>query len=258
MVGATTKAGGPHYLHGLVHWEDAPTWLTNPESSSGADGEPNVDPSWLHTAQKLDEQTWTTVFGPDQDISALRAERNVLRHVPTPVLVRWEHGPAEHLLRVVSAGLRAGAPMTVSINPVPSTEEGDAPNISSEGVRGQVEQLRREFQGTELGAPVDIHVEPTGEFHRRAQQLAEVPPTAEGGGDARIRLISDWVGDRAGALAAKRALQHALGGTPDVAVYAGPVVSAGEVELLPFVHEQAISITAHRFGTPDHLTDEIL
>ena len=26
VVGPTTKAGGPHYLHGLVDWEDAPTW----------------------------------------------------------------------------------------------------------------------------------------------------------------------------------------------------------------------------------------
>ena len=33
---------------------------------------------------------------------------------------------------------------------------------------------------------------------------------------------------------------------------------AGEVELLPFLHEQAVSVTAHRFGTPDHLTDAIL
>ena len=41
-------------------------------------------------------------------------------------------------------------------------------------------------------------------------------------------------------------------------VYAGPVVSAGEVELLPFLHEQAVSVTAHRFGTPDHLTEGVL
>ena len=60
------------------------------------------------------------------------------------------------------------------------------------------------------------------------------------------------------ALAAKRDLQRTLGESPDVAVYAGPVVSAGEVELLPFVHEQAISVTAHRFGTPDHLTDGVI
>ena len=57
---------------------------------------------------------------------------------------------------------------------------------------------------------------------------------------------------------ARRALHAALGDTPDVAVYAGPVVSAGEVELLPFLHEQAVSVTAHRFGTPDHLTEGVL
>ena len=58
--------------------------------------------------------------------------------------------------------------------------------------------------------------------------------------------------------AARSALHAALGDTPDVAVYAGPVVSAGEVELLPFLHEQAVSVTAHRFGTPDHLTEGVL
>ena len=36
------------------------------------------------------------------------------------------------------------------------------------------------------------------------------------------------------------------------------VTGAGRVELLPFLHEQAISITAHRFGTPNHLTDELV
>ena len=39
--------------------------------------------------------------------------------------------------------------------------------------------------------------------------------------------------------------------TTDLAVYDGEVTSAGRIELLPFVHEQAISITAHRFGNPD-------
>ena len=262
VVGATTKAGGPHYLHGLVDWEDTPTWLTSPESSSTDtdDGQAGgIDPSWLHTAQKLDEKAWTSTFGVDHDISALRAERNILRHVPTGVLVRWESGPAEHLLRVVSAGLRASAPMTVSINPVSSTEqEGHAP-ISPEGVRGQVDQLRREFQAPDgTMAHIDVHIEDTAAFHERARELAEQDPSADGAGDARIRLISDWVAQPEVALAAKRDLQRTLGESPDVAVYAGPVVSAGEVELLPFVHEQAISVTAHRFGTPDHLTDGVI
>ncbi|GAA2615502.1 bifunctional proline dehydrogenase/L-glutamate gamma-semialdehyde dehydrogenase [Paractinoplanes durhamensis] len=49
-----------------------------------------------------------------------------------------------------------------------------------------------------------------------------------------------------------------LSSTPDLAVWAGPVTEAGRVELLPFLHEQAISITAHRFGNPDRLAEEVL
>jgi len=57
----------------------------------------------------------------------------------------------------------------------------------------------------------------------------------------RVRLVG---GDAA-------ALAAALGGAPEVAVYGGAVTAAGRIELLPFLREQAVSITAHRFGTPD-------
>ncbi|BBH18652.1 1-pyrroline-5-carboxylate dehydrogenase [Nocardioides baekrokdamisoli] len=40
------------------------------------------------------------------------------------------------------------------------------------------------------------------------------------------------------------------GGRADIALYDQPVVESGRIELLTFVHEQAISVTAHRFGTP--------
>jgi len=46
------------------------------------------------------------------------------------------------------------------------------------------------------------------------------------------------------------ALAQATGGSPAVAVYGGEVESAGRVELLTFLREQAVSICAHRFGTP--------
>ena len=258
VVGPTTKAGGPHYLHGLVDWEDAPTW-------AGGEGRPGSEAdgagaSWLETARALDTHAWTTVFGVATDVSALEAERNVLRHVPTPVLVRRHSGPADHLLRIVSAGLRAGAPMTVSLRPTPTAEGPDADGLSAEAVRGRVEELVRSArtEGAGTAAPVDVVVEEDAAFHDRARRLALIPPATEGGGDARIRLVADWTGDREAAEAARRALHAALGDTPDVAVYAGPVVSAGEVELLPFLHEQAVSVTAHRFGTPDHLTEGVL
>ena len=44
----------------------------------------------------------------------------------------------------------------------------------------------------------------------------------------------------------------------DIAVFDHPVTESGRIEMLPFLAEQAVSITAHRFGTPNRLTDEII
>jgi RHH-type proline utilization regulon transcriptional repressor/proline dehydrogenase/delta 1-pyrroline-5-carboxylate dehydrogenase len=35
-----------------------------------------------------------------------------------------------------------------------------------------------------------------------------------------------------------------------LALYDQPVTEAGRIELLPYFKEQAVSITAHRFGNP--------
>ena len=40
------------------------------------------------------------------------------------------------------------------------------------------------------------------------------------------------------------------GGSPAVAVYGQPVLTAGRIEMLPHLREQAVSVSAHRFGTP--------
>ncbi len=55
-----------------------------------------------------------------------------------------------------------------------------------------------------------------------------------------------------------RALAEAVEGRPDLAIVAHPVTEAGRLELLPFLREQAVAITAHRFGTPNHLTDGLI
>jgi RHH-type proline utilization regulon transcriptional repressor/proline dehydrogenase/delta 1-pyrroline-5-carboxylate dehydrogenase len=54
------------------------------------------------------------------------------------------------------------------------------------------------------------------------------------------------------------ALLKAAGGDPDLAVWSSEVTTAGRLELLPFLHEQSVSITAHRFGTPNGLTDDVI
>jgi RHH-type transcriptional regulator, proline utilization regulon repressor / proline dehydrogenase / delta 1-pyrroline-5-carboxylate dehydrogenase len=53
-------------------------------------------------------------------------------------------------------------------------------------------------------------------------------------------------------------LAREVGGDPDVAIYAGAVTQSGRIELLPFLREQAISITNHRFGNPDRAFDAVL
>ena len=58
---------------------------------------------------------------------------------------------------------------------------------------------------------------------------------------ARIRLVGSDAKD----------VSVAVDGDPDVAIYSGPVTLSGRVEALPFLKEQAISITNHRFGNRD-------
>ena len=65
---------------------------------------------------------------------------------------------------------------------------------------------------------------------------------------SRIRLVgSDAVG-----------IFEALGGRPDIAVYTQPVTEAGMIEMLPFLKEQAVSITAHRFGNPNRFSEGVI
>jgi RHH-type proline utilization regulon transcriptional repressor/proline dehydrogenase/delta 1-pyrroline-5-carboxylate dehydrogenase len=85
-----------------------------------------------------------------------------------------------------------------------------------------------------------------------------------------VRAVADGLGLETGIEEAPRAgrvrlvggstkaLLAGAKGVADIAVYGDPVTTAGRVELLPFLREQSVSITAHRFGTPDHLTDSIL
>jgi RHH-type proline utilization regulon transcriptional repressor/proline dehydrogenase/delta 1-pyrroline-5-carboxylate dehydrogenase len=81
-------------------------------------------------------------------------------------------------------------------------------------------------------------VEDTGAW--LARMAAERP--------SRVRLLAP-VGE---------ALSAAVEGDPDVAVHDGEVTWSGRVELLPFLREQAVTITTHRFGNHDPAFDRVL
>jgi len=230
-VGAGTKAGGPNYLAGLGGWaskagtDDAP--ITNAgvrRISAAAAGA--LQPGELGSLQRAlasDAQAWADEFGTAKDVSGLTAERNIFRYRPLPVTIRLSEGAQlAHLVRTVAAGVLAGSALTVST------------------AVGLPAQLRSVLTGLDI----PVTVESDAGWLATAARLA----TAGKLSGARIRLIG---GDAT-------ALAEATDGRPDLAVYSHPVTEAGRVELLPFLHEQAISITAHRFGTPNHLSDALI
>ncbi len=233
-VGAGTKAGGPNYLAGLGEWVSTPSAA---ETAGAAPLHPGVRrledaAKGLLTAAELaplqrslasDAQAWAEEFGAARDVSGLSAERNVFRYRPLPVMVRLAEGkPLGELVRVVAAGVQAGSRIAVS-----SALELPA-------------QLRAVLSG--LG--IAITEENDADWLASASRLAGAATLPA----PRVRLIG---GDA-------KALAEATGGRPDLAVYTHPVTEAGRVELLPFLHEQAVSITAHRFGTPNRLSDGLI
>jgi RHH-type proline utilization regulon transcriptional repressor/proline dehydrogenase/delta 1-pyrroline-5-carboxylate dehydrogenase len=76
---------------------------------------------------------------------------------------------------------------------------------------------------------------------------------------ARVETHDEWLADVAANRPARirligpdaKDVAVAVEGDPDVAIYADPVTPAGRVEALPFLQEQAVSITNHRFGNRD-------
>ena len=90
-------------------------------------------------------------------------------------------------------------------------------------------------QAARVDAPdAEAMVESADAFARRVAQ-GDVDDTV----GARIRVVG----------AVEDALRQATVERPEVAVLEGPVTGSGEVELRHYVHEQAVSMTLHRFGT---------
>ena len=236
-IGAGTKAGGPNYLHGLGNWSDASV-AAEPRAprprvrallvAAERAGVTGVDLEWLGEALSSDAHAWDDEFGTARDVSALGVERNVLRYLPLPVTIRAAEGaPLHHVIRAVAAGLAAEA----------------SPSLSTPVA------LPNEIADALAKAGVPVAFEDQAGWEARVAAIAAVDgPNAA----ARIRIVP---GSDADAIARVYAASN---GKPDVAVYSGEVVRSGRVEMLPHLHEQAVSITAHRFGTPNRVSEGLI
>ncbi|CAN5162656.1 proline dehydrogenase family protein [soil metagenome] len=233
-VGASAKAGGPNYLLTLGDWrpvfEEPGETVTleglSPQVTalivSAQPGMEFLEFDRVRAAAVSDQRAWEAEYGQARDVSALGVERNVFRYLPFPVTVRLaDNASPAQLVRVIAAATRAGAGISIS-SAVPVAAG-----------------LVRAFSAANAPVQVaDVIVESDARWHAR---LRSGEAGIGKGTPSRIRLIG---GDAL-------ALATAVDGDPDVAIYAGPVTTAGRIELLPFLHEQAVSITAHRFGNPD-------
>lgn len=234
-VGAGTKAGGPNYLVGLGEWVSKPSTAGAAQAAGSAHaGVRRIEQAAqsflaageleaLQRALASDAKAWAEEFGTAKDVSGLSAERNIFRYRALPVAVRLSGGePLAHLVRTVAAGVLAGSALTVST----------------------AVELPARLHTVLTGLGIDVTVEDDAGWLASAARFAGTARLST----SRIRLIG---GDA-------KALAEATGGRPDLAVYYHPVTEAGRVELLPFLHEQAVSITAHRFGTPNFISDGLI
>ena len=227
-VGAGTKAGGPNYLIGLGHVEWADKDLGRARISNEtlcgarviAETMDGVDQDRFLAVVEGMDKALAGHFRP-ADPSALGVEKNVLRYIPFPEVVIRQSGAGSGDAMALAAGALA---------------IGARPRVSTSAAlpRQAVDFL--ESRGAE------VVLESEDDF------LAYAATRANSADGVRFRLIG----------ADPKALAEAVGGSVDVGVYAEPVTGSGRIELLPFVQEQAVSATNHRFGNPTRLLDTVI
>ncbi|WP_101851671.1 bifunctional proline dehydrogenase/L-glutamate gamma-semialdehyde dehydrogenase [Kocuria flava] len=225
-VGPGTKAGGPNYLAGLGGWVPAAPRGTGGELGDGPAAE------LLAAARRV--------------LHAAQAER--LEQALRLDAAAWaeEFGAARDVSQLYAErNVFRYLPVPVTVRHGKDAPVGELLRVLGAGLRAGSPLTVSTAE--ELPAPVAAVLAAHGADLRVEDEHAW-SASAAAAGAGRVRLVG---GDRAGLIAA-------TGGRPDVAVYADPVTAAPRVELLPFLREQAVSITAHRFGTPDHLTDGLI
>jgi RHH-type transcriptional regulator, proline utilization regulon repressor / proline dehydrogenase / delta 1-pyrroline-5-carboxylate dehydrogenase len=261
-VGTGTKAGGPMYVATLGTWKPLDR---KAHKSIRLQGVPARVATLIEAARSgltfeefdqvragalSDVDAREHEYGVAHDPSQLVVQRNVLRYRPQSIIVRQSESASNgDLVRVLAAATAARAHILLSTSRplagplVQLFASGRSPlDVVDHVVETDAEWLARAASGAIFREQWSGDLEPQDDL---AAVLAAgdqpVPHTAFGGPGARIRLLG---GDPI-------AVEEALGASVDVAVYDGPVVEAGLVEMLPFLREQAVSITAHRFGDPD-------
>jgi RHH-type proline utilization regulon transcriptional repressor/proline dehydrogenase/delta 1-pyrroline-5-carboxylate dehydrogenase len=218
-VGAGTKAGGPNYLVGLGSWTSATASATAPLGDAARK-------MLAATTGLSDEEIAFLTRSLHSDAAAWADEFGTAKDVSALSAERnvFRYLPLNPLVRLAEGESVAKLLRVLAAG----IAAGATPEVST------AVALPNAVQALLVSLRITVTVESDAEWLASARRF----------GAGRIRLIG---GDSS-------AVYEATVGRPDLAIYHGEVTEAGRVEMLPFLHEQAVSITAHRFGTPNHLS----
>lgn len=227
--GSAPKAGGPNRLLSLGEWQPVFSEQVQSVSLAGVDERAKAVIEAAQSAMKFaefglvregaisDELAWQQVYSQARDETGKVAQRNVLRYLPVATTVRLAEGASlSQLIRVLAAAARANATVSISsAEPLPET---------------LIRLFGRPMPPLRVG---QVIIESDRRWHSRIRAGEVVTP--------RIRLVG---GD-------EETLSILLAETPRVGLFAGPVTTSGRLELLAFLREQSVAITAHRYGNHD-------
>ncbi|WP_255122706.1 bifunctional proline dehydrogenase/L-glutamate gamma-semialdehyde dehydrogenase [Rhodococcus sp. 14-2470-1b] len=210
-VGTGSKAGGPNYLVGLSDWSPAP--------ASGTTVGCVVD-AW---AEKFLRET--ALVGDDLDF---------LRRSLASDLVAWdtEFGVTRDVSNLgVEANVLRYLPATVTVRAEADARPVEVLRVVAAGLRARSTLRLSVHASVALGEGVLGFLTTNGVSVDTETDWARA--VSHGGAD-RTRVVGSGTDVPTG---------------PSAAVWSGAVTEAGRVEMLPFLREQSISITHHRFGT---------
>jgi RHH-type transcriptional regulator, proline utilization regulon repressor / proline dehydrogenase / delta 1-pyrroline-5-carboxylate dehydrogenase len=220
-IGPGAKAGGPNYLLTLG------SWTPKPATREGRIENPVINSilALASESELTDASLASLLRGAQSDALALESEFTGARDVSGIAAERnaFRYLAANTTLRIQSDALAADTWRAVL-----AAVAANVRTISAAYLPERVQLLLR-------GAGVDVEIQQDDRW------LAGVS------GAQRFRIIGNV--DRS----ANSPLAH-----PDIALYTWQPTESGRIELLPYFHEQAISITAHRFGNPLRLPDQVL
>lgn len=217
-VGTTAKAGGPNYLTHLGSWRPRPLRAAAPAELSDEVSR-ILDAARPHVGEGEHRHL---IAAATSDHIAWTREYGVLKDVS-------KLGVERNVFRYVPV------PVAIRFNGT----------FLPELIRVLLAATRTGAQiAVSSRTPLPAGLVPTARIETHDEWLAHVAETRP----TRIRLIGSVAKD----------VSAAVDGDPDVAIHSGAVTPSGRVEALPFLQEQSITITNHRFGNHDPEFDLVL